>query len=363
MPRRRQTEVFSLSFLDCISCGFGAVVLLFVIINAQVAARAKMASAEVMSETSRIDEEVLEGRKNLVRLRNSLKEEQDRRALAAAEIARMQELIAQLTADLKEGDSLAQKESIEQLRADIRQLEESNKRLAFRNAPPEPTTGQRIRAFAGEGNRQYLTGIRMGGSHVLILVDGSGSMLGRNFVNVVRFRSMPDAEKRKAPKWRQAVRSVEWLLTQMQPAQQVQVVVFNEKPVRFFGEGSGWTSLREKDKVDRTLARLRQFVPGKGTSLINAFAEISELEPQPDNVFLITDGLPTQGDQPPPEVEEVQAQKRVKYMVDAIRSLPRKLPMNILLLPMDGDPEAAGYFWQMAYTSGGAMLTIAEDWP
>ena len=31
MIRRRQTQVFSLAFLDCICCGFGAVILIFVL--------------------------------------------------------------------------------------------------------------------------------------------------------------------------------------------------------------------------------------------------------------------------------------------------------------------------------------------
>ena len=29
--RRRETEVFTLSFLDCICCGFGAIILLLVL--------------------------------------------------------------------------------------------------------------------------------------------------------------------------------------------------------------------------------------------------------------------------------------------------------------------------------------------
>ena len=29
--KRRETEVFSLSFLDCICCGFGAVLLVFLL--------------------------------------------------------------------------------------------------------------------------------------------------------------------------------------------------------------------------------------------------------------------------------------------------------------------------------------------
>src|SRR5215210_2376651 len=33
--RRRETEVFSLAFLDCICCGFGAVILVFILTVSQ----------------------------------------------------------------------------------------------------------------------------------------------------------------------------------------------------------------------------------------------------------------------------------------------------------------------------------------
>ena len=37
--KRRPLNVFSLSFIDCICCGLGAVILLFVIVNARSAVR------------------------------------------------------------------------------------------------------------------------------------------------------------------------------------------------------------------------------------------------------------------------------------------------------------------------------------
>ncbi len=363
MPRKRQVEIFSLSFLDAICCGFGAVVLLFVIISSQVTTSAARAADDVMSETSMIDEEVLDGRKNLVRLRNSLREQQERSSIAQAEAARIAALVAKLSEDLKAGDSLAQRESVEQLKVDIKQLEEANQRLAYRNAEAKPTTGQRIRAFTGEGNRQYLTGVRMQGNHVLILIDVSASMLGKSYVNIVRFRGMNDDGKRQAPKFRQAVRSVEWLLTQMQPGTQVQIVAFNETPTSLLDAGTAWLNVTDKPALDRATARLRRVVPAKGTSLLNAFAIAATLDPQPDNIFLITDGLPTQGEKPPPSVEPVPSERRVKFMTDTIRALPKKVPVNVMLLPMDGDPSATGFFWQMAVASRGSLLTLAEDWP
>ena len=71
----------------------------------------------------------------------------------------------------------------------------------------------------------------------------------------------------------------------------------------------------------------------------------------------------TQGEKAPGQTEDVKQERRVKYMVDAVRSLPRRLPVNVMLFPMDGDPYAAGYFWELAVASGGSLLTPSQDWP
>jgi hypothetical protein len=363
---RKKVEVFSLSFLDCISCGFGAVVLLFVIINTQVASRADRASVELSSETDRIEEEVLEGRKNLVRLKNSLQERQEDQRIIAGEARRTAELLEKLRVELAsdENQTVARKESIEQLQADVRQLEEANKRLAARAAEEKPTTGERLRTFVGEGNRQYLTGLKMGGQRVLILVDASASMLGRTYVNVIRFNSMPDERKLRAPKWQQAVKSVDWLTSQIRPGTQVQIYAFNEQARSVVdGTDGQWLDVRDGTELDKAVASLRKVVPQKGTSLINAFEAIKTLNPPPDNIFLITDGLPTQAEKAPAQPEDVRPDRRVNYFAKAARSLPRRIPVNVLLFPMDGDPDAAGYFWELAVATGGSLLTPSRDWP
>ena len=72
MKKRRAFEVFTLSFLDCICCGFGAVVLFYTIVQAQVGAQEITHVKELTGEVSKLDEEVKEGTKNLVILRNTL---------------------------------------------------------------------------------------------------------------------------------------------------------------------------------------------------------------------------------------------------------------------------------------------------
>lgn len=59
----------------------------------------------------------------------------------------------------------------------------------------------------------------------------------------------------------------------------------------------------------------------------------------------------------------VKPDRRVRFFNQAMNGLPRRVPVNVLLYPMDGDPEAAGYFWRLAIDSQGSMITPSEDWP
>lgn len=363
---RRRFNVFNLAFLDVMSCGLGAVVLFYMIINAQVAVRAKNLNVELLAETNRIEEEILDGRKDLILRRNALDEKNSERLRAEGEARSIQEVLDQLLAELAEYDdtTLAQTESVEDLRADIERLEEAKERLSASSIEQADDEGRQIRSYVGEGNRQYLTGMKMGGKRVLILVDTSASMLGRTYVNVLRFRALPEDRRRKAPKWDQVVRSVDWLTTQLQPGTKFQVYGFNETAASVIaGTDGGWLDVTDGSRLSRAVASLRRVTPDKGSSLFAALNAINDLDPLPDNVYLLTDGLPTQGKVPPTESTPVNERRRIEYFTKAMRLVPRRVPVNVLLYPMDGDPNAAGYFWNLAARSGGSMQTPSRDWP
>jgi hypothetical protein len=253
---------------------------------------------------------------------------------------------------------------VEQLRADIERLETAKKRLTEKSADPSPDTGQRIRSYVGEGNRQYLTGMKMGGQRVLILVDTSTSMLARTYVNVVRFRHMKDEKKRKAPKWQQVVNTVDWLTTRIEPGTKFQIYGFNENAGTIVeGSDGSWIEVADGSELTKAVNALRAATPDKGTSLYKAFKAIKALDPLPDNVYLLTDGLPTQGKNPPSKPELVKSEARIKLFSQAAKELPARVPINVLLFPMDGDPAAAGLFWQLALATRGSFLSPSRDWP
>jgi hypothetical protein len=69
--RKRQSSTFNLSFLDIMSCGFGAVVLVFLIIDHSLEVEIRTVNAEVLSEVELLEEDIREGEAGLVRLRNA----------------------------------------------------------------------------------------------------------------------------------------------------------------------------------------------------------------------------------------------------------------------------------------------------
>src|SRR5215471_14273775 len=70
--RRRTVEVFTLSFLDCICCGFGAVILFYTILSAHAGVQARHSTDELQAEVNRMEEQVQAGSRNLVVLHNQI---------------------------------------------------------------------------------------------------------------------------------------------------------------------------------------------------------------------------------------------------------------------------------------------------
>ena len=106
-----------MSFLDCMSCGFGAVILFFMIINSHVNATTENDNSELMAETNRLEIEVLDGRKNLALARNTKQKLEVEKEDAESKIAQIIALIQELQAELDKYDkeTLAKIERVEKL--------------------------------------------------------------------------------------------------------------------------------------------------------------------------------------------------------------------------------------------------------
>ncbi len=361
---RRNPNVFSLSFLDAITCGFGAVILFYMVINATVGLRAGRLTGDLAGEVDRLEREVLEGTKNLVELRNAVdvldQEEADAAGLARRLLATIREIEEELATF--DAETLAARESLNKLQTDLKSLEESTKRLSA-SLPSDETPGDRLRSFVGDGDRQYLTGLKVGGERILILVDTSASMLGETIVNIVRLRNLPPERRVRAAKWRRTVDTVDWLAAQLPRDSRFQIYSFSEsaRPV-LADSGRSWLDGGDREELDRAVAAVRALVPADGTNLERALDVIHRLSPRPDNVILLTDGLPTL-DSASSRRGTVSARQRLKIFNRSIQRLPRDVPFNVILLPIEGDPMAASAFWKLAMATRGSMLSPPDDWP
>ena len=353
-----------MSFLDCMSCGFGAVILFFMIINSRSDVEPNDQTKALQAETNKLEVEVLEGRKNLALARTSIQKLETEEDEASDQISIIEALIAELQAELAkyDKDTLAKIKSIEKLQSDIKSLQDEVKRLLALKKEGE-AAGERARSFKGEGDRQYLTGLKLGGERTLILVDRSTSMLHETIVNILRRRNLPESEQLLSRKWRQVVASVDWLTSQIRPGTEYQIYMFNNVTVPVIKGTDGlWLKADDAEQLDEAVRQLRRTVPKNGTNMYAAFKIIRDMKPRPDNVILLVDSMPTM-DAETSSKSVIGAAERANLFTAATQLIPSGIPINIMLYPMEGDPEAVTSFWSLALKSRGSMISVSHDWP
>jgi hypothetical protein len=347
MPRK-PISTFSLSFLDCLCCGFGSVILVFMLISSRVTTesqeilgdlRAQALRLSVQTET--LGEEVAEENEKLVGLRSKLEKKRAAARSKTHQVEQLDRLIA-----LKRSSVSSSKEDVTEALA-----------ASAKPASQTPETREK------RGQRELVTGLNMSGDHILILLDVSASMLDRYIANVLLVRNLSPARQRQAAKWRQAAATVDWILSSIPKDSKFQVYVFDvtARPL-IEGTKGEWLDVADDKRVGEARRRLREVTPGGGTSLYQALAVPMRLRPPPDNVFLLVDGLPTQGERSSAQ-DTVSGDRRLDYFDQAVGQLPRQVEVNVILYPMEGDPEGAAAYWKLAFDSGGVMMSPSEDWP
>jgi hypothetical protein len=187
--------------------------------------------------------------------------------------------------------------------------------------------------------------------------------MDEDVVKVIKMRNQPEPMRRASQKWRRSVDMVEWITAQLPDNSQFQVYGFNTKarPIQA-STGTEWLNANDPRAINGVISAARGVTPAEGTSLVNAFLAIRTLQPQPDQIILITDGLPTQGSVPPAR-KFINAREREKLFEDAMKTLEKNTPMDVVLLPMKGDTLAAHAFWRLARKTKGSYVIPSRDWP
>ena len=345
MARRRAffLNAFGLSFLDVMSCGLGAAVLIFLLVDYRLTERAEAA------ESGELDAQLLEERvaaadaRTRAHRRQAKQLERELRALAARRTAAVRTR-AELPAQLPQGADAAA--LIKRLRAREREVAEAreDRQLLERKL---------------EARRQYAAGFRVEGRRILVLVDRSASMTDRRIAAAVRNKYLPAERRRETVKWRWTRSILEWLLAHLPADAQYQVLGYADEARPALG--GGWLEAADGDTMERVREAVRGWVPDGGTRLDRALAAARKMSPAPDAVYLLTDGLPTRGKSWFKRAK-VSAAERQEFFEEAVAGA-RGPAHHVILLPLEGDPNAAGLYWRFAMRTGGQFLAPAEDWP
>ncbi len=365
--KNKKTNIssFNLAFLDIMFCGFGAVVLLVLIINSQIVSDNKIKNKILSEELKEIKKESKTSKKYHYKLKKSLQESQDKFLKIKQTLSIVENKITTIKKDKndKQKKSLDLEKTISSLKNEIKKIDSNNSQNNNKIETAIKISGDKIRPYEGDGHRQYLTGLKLGGKRVLFLIDSSASMLDETIVNIIVKRNLPDNVKRNTRKWQQTIRSVQWMVANLPSDSQFLLLNFNKKVNSLSRDQSyNWIKSHESSKINYIFRQLNKLIPENGTSLIKAFDTVQSMTQKPDNIILITDGLPTLGNKKTNKTK-VTADERVKLLTQAITILPKRIPVNTILLPMEGDPMAAALFWKLAIDTKGSFITPSRDWP
>lgn len=351
--RRREFEVFSLSFLDCVCCGFGAMLLLFVLTIGKQADQRSTIIAKIQVMISQLEADIKTETTNTELVRNQLR-------VAKEKIDLQEQSLTTKKTDLTElEDQLA---LLLQQRSSLK--EELDKLLAEKTAIPTEDETPPI-PIPNTQRRQYLTGFNFEGNYVVFMIEASGGMVADTTDEAIAMISQPDAEKRKAVKWRRVIRSVQWIIANLRPKQVYQILVFNQEAKPLIPEReSEWFEPLDRDTTKEVLQRLEDLTPKGGANHEAAFIALREIFPSVDSIMLLTDGLPTQSESIPMNPGTPTTDRdRERFFRATLRAIPRQTPVNTILFPMSGDPGAAFLYWQLADSSKGALVSPAPSWP
>lgn len=349
--KRRPPQIFSISFLDCICCGFGGVLLLFVLVagkqrNAQEQQLAEIREVvgqyefDVKSKEDRIEQIKLEADADTAE--NALTE--SRNTITEEEVVELEKALAKLL----QSESLIQEE-LDELLAQKEELATAE--------IPDPVPIPNVK------RRQYLTGFQMEGEHILFLVRASGSMVGNTIAEAVELQSKTDDEKRASTKWVRVVDSIRWMISSLPVDSSFQVLMFAEETEPLIDTHSvDWIDRNDGEMIQEVLDSLAEVVPQGGANMERAFNVVRSMSTVPDAVIMLTDGLPTQSDSYA-SGEFVSETDRVRFFNAAVRVAAPDIPVNTILYPLEGDPASPFLFWQLADRTEGALVSPAPSWP
>ncbi|MEC9313492.1 MAG: VWA domain-containing protein, partial [Pseudomonadota bacterium] len=276
------------------------------------------------------------------------------------DITRLRQSLSSQQADLQ-----AKNEALDSASATLDELKQSITRIKV----PERQDLVETRQVNEE---QYLLGLKVEGSRIAILLDASASMTNEKLIDIIKTKSGSDQNKLKAPKWQRTQRVLSWMLARLPQNSEVLVMAYNEEAKQLGGKGWMSASIKSASSIIREASGL---VPTGATNLQKGLNAIKSFSPS--NVYVITDGLPTQGESRFKSLnpfsdcssltgtaKTISGECRKRLFQQTIKeSGGLNAQVDVILLPIEGDPEAAYQYWLWAASQRGIVISPASNWP
>jgi hypothetical protein len=161
--RRRTIEVFGLSFLDCVCCAFGAIILLFVLSKFAEPVVIEKMKQGLQADVARIEKELADIRGETVVLNRELTAKQEQLSKETKKLARLQGDLSDVQGEFAGGkDDATVRNIIEGRLARVRQVLTEEMRRLLTRKPPRP--------------RDRIGGIPVDSEYIVFIIDTSGSM-------------------------------------------------------------------------------------------------------------------------------------------------------------------------------------------
>ncbi|MDC6449479.1 hypothetical protein PQY67_04770 [Pseudomonadales bacterium] len=362
-------DAMGLSFLDILCCGLGAAILLLLIVkhdgsslidaDLQLMAYPRIAALEQLLNQKLAQVELLNSELEKIESQND--DELDRALdrwknidVEKAEIARLQY------------ETLLEENRLEALKTLEKRLAD---RLSFEAQKDSSVLTEKVGALKGIG--------LAGEDKVVILLDVSASMLHWSLVEIIRLQASGAVAIKNAPKWNQAILAAQFAYQTLDKGARFKIIRFSE-----FAYDTDDAEIDEQKiiwelnngKHDKLVSELSDKLPKKGTNLQVGFDAVNSLVPRPERILLITDGLPGKISnrhqlkgcpRNTTRVVRVSGECRTSIAIESVRSLGQKLskvPIDVILLPLEGDREAIRFYSLLTGLTAGKLITPSVDW-
>jgi hypothetical protein len=161
--RRRDIQAFSLSFLDCICCGFGAIILLLVLSKIYEPVVVEEAEQDLMKLIALLQQELFEIRGTTTVLDRTLKEVKVEATASKIELGKLEGDLSKVR-----GQYNASKEDEDET-IDVGELRAARQRLSEEQ--------KRLQPYYRRPDQDAVAGIPVDSEYIIFVIDTSGSML------------------------------------------------------------------------------------------------------------------------------------------------------------------------------------------